>query len=59
MCNLSEGIREEGRALGRLEGMINIYSEFGISFPETVNRIFSKFNMSISDAENIVKKHWK
>jgi predicted transposase YdaD len=74
MCNLSEGIREEGREEGRAEGrlegrlegraegikpMVKMCQEFGISFSETVNRIFYEFNMSISDAENIVKEYWE
>ncbi len=67
MCNLSAGVRAEGREEGRLEGraegnfegMIRVYREFGTSFSETVDKISSKFNMSKSDAENIVKEYWE
>ena len=49
----------EGRIEGRIEGAVATYKEeMGLSFSETASRIARKFNLSLYEAEESVKKYW-
>ncbi len=44
---------------GRIEGAVATYKEeMGLSFSETASRIARKFNLSLYEAEESVKKYW-
>ena len=50
--------RTEGIQKGRIEGAVVTYEEMGLSFNETVQRVAGKFNLSLYEAEENVKKYW-
>lgn len=50
--------RVEGRTEGRIEGIVVTCEEMGLSLSETVQRIAGKFNLSLYEAEESVKKYW-
>jgi len=50
--------RIEGRTEGRIEGVVITYKEMGLSFNKTVQHIAKKFNLSLYEAEEKVKKYW-
>ncbi len=43
---------------GKIEGAVITYKEVGVSFNETIHRIAEKFNLSLYEAEENVKKYW-
>ena len=53
----NEGI-QKGIQKGRIEGVVVTYKEVGVSFDETVQRVAEKFNLSLYEAEENVKKYW-
>ena len=53
----NEGI-QKGIQKGRIEGAVVAYEEMGLSFDETVQRVAEKFNLSLYEAEENVKKYW-
>lgn len=48
----------EGKLEGKLEGNVEAYKEVGLSFQETINRIAEKFNFSLQQSEEEVRKYW-
>ncbi len=54
MDSKREGIRE-----GEIKGAVETYQEVGISLQETSRRISVKFNLSLQQAEEEVKKYWQ
>lgn len=70
MCNLSQGIKEAGIAVGEKRGMekgiaegiratVEICQEDGKTLDSTFMRIKEKFSLSQEDATRYVKRFWK
>ena len=70
MCNLSQGIKEAGIAVGEKRGMekgivegiratVEICQEDGKTLDSTSMRIKEKFSLSPEDATRYVKRFWK
>ena len=58
MCNLSQGIREEGRLEGKIESAIDIYrDELNLSDDDILNKIMTKYNLPKTDALKYLKKN--
>ena len=49
----------EGKIEGKIEGSVETYKEFGVSFPDAVQRVADKFNLSLQRSEEAVRKYWK
>lgn len=49
----------EGKLEGKLEGSIETYKEVGFSLQETIQRIADKFNISLQQSEEEIKKYWQ
>ena len=69
VCNLSQGVRAEGREEGRQEGRwegilegiratVRTCRNFNISETDTVRNIMNEFSLSQEEAVNYVKKYW-
>lgn len=50
---------EEMKMDSKIEGSVEIYREFGISFPDAIQRVADKFNLSLQKSEEAVRKYWK
>lgn len=53
----AEGVAE-GRAEGRAEGVVAMCKEFGLSLPETVDKLVEKLGVSKADAEAMAEPLW-
>lgn len=49
---------EDGREIGKIEGMIKMCISFGISKTEAVKKIKEELNISQEEAESYVEKYW-
>ena len=49
----------EGKIEGKIEGSIETYRECGVSFPDAIQRLADKFNLSLQKSEEEVTKYWK
>lgn len=48
----------EGKLEGIIEGTVRTYKEVGFSLQEAIQRISEKFNFSLQQSEETVKKYW-
>ena len=48
-----------GKIEGKIEGSVETYREFGVSFPDAIQRVADKFNLSLQKSEEEVRKYWK
>lgn len=58
ILDMREESRLEGEQIGKIEGVIEMCKEFGISLPETVQRISKRFAIPQDEAELTVRKYW-
>lgn len=62
MCLAIQEIMEDSKTEGKLEGIIEgtvrTYKEVGFSLQEAIQRISEKFNFSLQQSEETVKKYW-
>lgn len=49
----------EGRLEGKIEGAVETYRELGVSFPDAIQRLADKFNLSLQKSEEEVRKYWE
>ena len=49
----------EGRLEGKIEGAVETYREFGVLFPDAIQRVADKFNLSLQKSEEKVRKYWE
>ena len=49
----------EGKKKKKIEGSVETYREFGVSFPDAIQRVADKFNLSLQKSEEEVRKYWK
>lgn len=67
MCNLSQGVKEEGiaigEAIGELKGrameIVETGYEFGLSEAEILKRLQQKLSISLEEAQEFVTMFWK
>ena len=49
----------EGKIEGKIEGAVETYRELGVSFPDAIQRLADKFNLSLQKSEEEVRKYWE
>ena len=49
----------EGKIEGKIEGAVETYREFGVLFPDAIQRVADKFNLSLQKSEEKVRKYWE
>ena len=48
----------KGEARGKIQGAVGAYKEVGLSLEEVISRIARKFDFSLHESEEVVKKYW-
>ena len=59
VCTAIEEMKMESKLEGKIEGSIETYRECGVSFPDAIQRLADKFNLSLQKSEEEVKKYCK
>ena len=50
--------REQGRAEGEIQGAVKACKDFNLSYQETIKYLMNKFNLSLQEVEESIKKNW-
>ena len=59
MCAAIEEMKMDSKLEGKIEGAVETYREFGVSFPDAIQRLADKFNLSLQKSEEEVRKYWE
>ena len=59
VCAAIEEMKMDSKLEGKIEGAVETYREFGVLFPDAIQRVADKFNLSLQKSEEKVRKYWE
>ena len=59
VCTAIEEMKMDSKLEGKIEGAVETYRELGVSFPDAIQRLADKFNLSLQKSEEEVRKYWE